>query len=336
MKIHICYQTRNAPFGGGNQFLKALKKKLEEHSSCIESAADADCILFSSFEYTLEAAALKRSFPEKTFVHRIDGPLRLYNRPSDPRDAVANAANAAIADATIFQSRWSREKNLELGFKPVLPDTVIMNAPDPSVFFPPSRTVGDGGKIRLIAASWSSNWKKGFQIYRWLDENLDFGRYEMTFVGNSPVQFRNIKALKPLSSADLADLLRQSDIFITASENDPCSNSLIEAMHCGLPALALKSGGHPEIIGGAGRLFEKPGEIPQLLEEITGDYAAFRAAISLPSLDSVTADYVAFIESAVQRADSERERRLDTLRYLRLLKSIASWKMAEFIGRYWK
>jgi len=87
-------------------------------------------------------------------------------------------------------------------------------------------------KVKLIASSWSNNWRKGFDIYRFLDENLDFSKYEMTFVGNSPVKFKNIKQIPPVESRDLAELLRTHHIYITASQNDPCSNSLIEALSC--------------------------------------------------------------------------------------------------------
>ena len=54
------------------------------------------------------------------------------------------------------------------------------------------------------------------------------------------------------------------------SQDDPCSNSLIEALHCGLPAIVLNSGGHPEIIGNAGVKFKNRKEIIEAIEAAKG------------------------------------------------------------------
>ena len=75
-------------------------------------------------------------------------------------------------------------------------------------------------KINLIATSWSPNIRKGFNIYQYLDQHLNFSRYFMTFAGNSPLTFKNIEHVKPTSSTKLANLLRQHDIYLTASQKE--------------------------------------------------------------------------------------------------------------------
>ena len=149
-------------------------------------------------------------------------------------DKIILRFNQLIADGIIFQSNWCKEQNKKLFGISSKYETVIYNAPDNEIFnregkkeFNPDR------KIKLIATSWSSNWRKGFGIYKFLDENLDFSKYEMTFVGNSPIEFKNIRWLKPVPSEKLARILKEHDIYITASQNDPCSNALIEALSCG-------------------------------------------------------------------------------------------------------
>ena len=61
---------------------------------------------------------------------------------------------------------------------------------------------------------------------------------------------RRIRTLGPLPPLALARVLRQHDVYLTASVNDPASNALLEALACGLPALYLRSGGHAEITRG--------------------------------------------------------------------------------------
>ena len=113
---------------------------------------------------------------------------------------------------------------------------------------------------------------KGFNVYKFLDDTLDFGRYEMTFVGRSPIKFNRIQHVPPQPSEELAEVLRQHDIFVTASRNDPCSNALIEALHCGLPAVVRNDGGHPEIVGEAGELFEDERDVLDAIGKVAQNY----------------------------------------------------------------
>ena len=69
------------------------------------------------------------------------------------------------------------------------------------------------------------------------------------------MQYKNIKLAGCLDTHGVAEQLKNSDLYITASENDPCSNSLLEAISCGLKVLALDSGGHTEIINNPDNVF---------------------------------------------------------------------------------
>ena len=116
----------------------------------------------------------------------------------------------------------------------------------------------------------------------------------MTFVGNSPFSFRNIRWLQPQTSVELAKTIKQHDIFITASQSDPCSNSLIEALSCGLPAIALNDGGHAEVIRNGGVLFEKMEQIPELIDNLIRDYDAFQGNIPIFDITTTAGDYLNF------------------------------------------
>ncbi len=291
--FHVAFPTVDAPTGGGNQFLRALKGAFEVRGLHDPTGARADVVLFNSYQNIRAAIALRRANPQAIFVHRVDGPMRLYNKPEDPRDALALEANTLIADATVFQSQWCRAASRGLGWPESGPEAVIGNAADPAIFKPrPARAFGS--RLRLIATSWSANPNKGFDDYAWLDSNLDFSRFDMTFVGNTPLSFTNIRALPPLPSSALAVELAAHDVFVTASRKDPCSNSLIEALTVGLPAVARADGGHPELIGTGGVLFQSASEIPALIARVADAYDAFRAAIRTPTIDEIAGAYVAF------------------------------------------
>ena len=103
-------------------------------------------------------------------------------------------------------------------------------------------------KIKLISTAWSDNPRKGGPFYKWLDDNLDFERFEYTFVGRVKQQFNNITHIEPQALFDLASMLRDHDIYITASLHEPCSNALLEALACGLPALYRNGGGSRELV----------------------------------------------------------------------------------------
>jgi len=302
IKIHIVFEFSDEPTGGGNQFLKSLKNLLKVQGVYEESAPDSEIILFNSHQQITGVAKLKLRCPDKFFVHRIDGPMQLYNKTSDKRDDIVAAGNKYLADATIFQSQWSQQQKRMLGLHPKELETVICNAPDASIFNRKDKAeFSTERKVRLVATSWSKNWKKGFEVYRWLDEHLDFEKYEMTFIGNSPVNFKNIKHIAPLKSKHLAKELISNDIFITASQKDPCSNSLIEALHCGLPVIALKDGGHPEIVNKGGEVFIRPNDIPVLLEKIVNNYKSYQANINNPSIEDIGKKYYDFILNSHDR-----------------------------------
>ena len=93
MKIYISHETTDSPHGGGNQFLRALKQQLEQKCVYADSPAGADVILFNSHQMPENILNLKSAFSDKCFVHRVDGPMRLYNNMEDTRDDVAYSLN---------------------------------------------------------------------------------------------------------------------------------------------------------------------------------------------------------------------------------------------------
>lgn len=297
------HEFRAAPYGGSNQFLHALAGEFRRRglrlSSRVISRRTRGCLLHS---YLVDVDRVQRMRHRLCrVVHRVDGPISSYRGWDDGTDTRIERINHALAEVTVFQSRYSLEAHRRLGLElrnPIL----IPNAADPSIFYR-APELPPRSPIRLIATSWSDNPNKGAATLEWLDRHLDRQRYELTFVGRLPVTLRHARVVPPLGSQDLARLLRQHHIYIAASSNDPCSNALIEGLTCGLPALYLRSGGHPELVGRAGLGFDDPEEIPPLLRQLVTELDRLRASIRVPRLDVVATEYLEALGMSGGRED---------------------------------
>ena len=279
------------PTGGGHQFLRALVAELERRGLVVEHdriSAGTPVCLFNSFNFDFRR--LRRlARDDCRFVHRVDGPIGVYRGWDDGTDRRIVEINRELAAATIVQSQFSLDAHRELGIglrEPV----VVRNAPDPAIFHPPAdREPFRGRKLRLIATSWSDNPNKGADVFDWLDRNLDVERFELTFAGRFAEPFERIRAVGSLPTGELAEELRRHDAYIAASRNDPCSNALLEALACGLPAVYRASGGHPELVGDGGLPFSEPEELPDVLDRLAAELEERRAAIRVIPL-AETAD----------------------------------------------
>jgi glycosyltransferase involved in cell wall biosynthesis len=292
--VSIFHRFYRPPYGGGNQFLLALRGELERRGLLVENNTISNttrACLFNSFNFDFDRLRRLRRQGCR-MIHRVDGPIGSYRGRDDGTDLRIQAINQELADATVFQSRYSLDAHHALGLKFKAP-VAIMNAVDPGVFHPDGRRSAlQGRKIRLISTSWSSNPNKGAATYQWLDRNLDWNRFDYTFVGRSEASFRHIRTIAPVASRELAGLLRQHDIYIAASLHDPCSNALLEALACGLPAVYAQSGGHQEIVGEAGFGFPAPESIPVLLDRLVREYEDRCRRISIPTLASAADRYL--------------------------------------------
>ncbi len=110
MKVSIQYHNTKKAWGGGNQFLAYLKKELIKKNIYTKNISDADIIIINSFENFDEIIKLKNKFPNKKFLHRMDGLTQLYNNFLDKRDLLSFFLNKEIACATVYQSKWSKSK----------------------------------------------------------------------------------------------------------------------------------------------------------------------------------------------------------------------------------
>lgn len=281
------------PYGGGNQFMIALEGALQRKGMKVlrNTGVGVDVHVIQSiwfdrsvFDRELETGAV--------VIHRVDGPIQLYRGNDFKSDKLCYEINRDLADVTIMQSSWSMDMTHNLGFNPHRP-VLMWNSCDPEIFNRDGKCAfKKDRKTKIISTAWSNNPRKGKDIYKWLDQHLDWDRYEYTFMGRIDEAFENINIIEPVDSHTLASHLKSHDIFLTASQKDPCSNSLVEALACGLPAVYLADGGHPELVEYGGLGFSEKEEIPLALDRIISQYPSFQNNIWVDSIDDLAQKYI--------------------------------------------
>jgi len=294
-EIVIAHKYRKPPWGGGNQFLMALLQELSSRGVSVGAntfGKRTKYVLVNSHTFSPDVEKKILASSAK-IIHRIDGPTSVYGREDNTLDQKIQSWNEKHASKTIFQSQYSFSKHTELGLN-FKQSKVIHNAVNPNLFFPSAKSFNPNRKKKLIAAAWSDNPKKGKATFEWLDKNLDFSRFDFTFVGRIQTQFKNIKILPPVGTLEMGALLREADVYIFASQFDSCSNSLLEALSSGLPAVYHGSGGSPELVGKGGISFNEPEEIPAALDRIVSSLREFQENIKVVPLQKIADEYLDF------------------------------------------
>ncbi|MDD5135619.1 MAG: glycosyltransferase family 4 protein [Phycisphaerae bacterium] len=301
--VSIWNDFRPPPYGGGNQFLLALRKEFKRLGVRVvvnDASPSVDVHLCNSAWFDVVKFRKLASSHKLRMVQRLDGSIAVARGVDDPsEDQKIYSLNAELAMATIYQSSWCFNQACQLGFKPVRP-SIIHNAVDGSIFHNNGRRDPiRGRKVRLITTSWSDNPRKGGAMYQWLDDNLDWNRYEYTFAGRTKASFRNIRHMPPVASEPLAGILRRHDVFVTATQKDSCSNALLEALACGLPSIALDDGGNPELVGEGGICFCDQNDILGKLDQVVEGYDDFQSKINIENMNAVALRYLDVIRNVL-------------------------------------
>ena len=270
MKISIGTRIKDGPWGGGNLFAINLKKFLEKKGHKVIhnlDDEDIDIILMTEPRKTSESSAFTQ-IDVRNYLNYIKNDAIVVHRfnECDERKGT-NYVNKYLinanqySDQNVFVSNWLKNLFLEQGLKN-LNNTVIYAGADSQVFNNTNYNLwNQESKMRIVTHHWGSNWNKGFGIYSKIDELLENSywknKIEFTYIGNLPknFSFKNTKHIEPLSGLKLAEEIKKSYVYLTASINEPSGNHHIEAAQCGLPVMYIDSGGTPEYCKGYGHIF---------------------------------------------------------------------------------
>ncbi len=302
LTISLWHKFHKPPYGGGNQFFMALKKAFEDNghlvvNNILSPLVDVHICNSAWFDVS-KFENLSSKYPIK-MVHRIDGPVSLYRGEGMAEDEKIHRLNKQFAAATVYQSKYCHEKSRELGLDAVNP-VIISNSVDEEIFHDRGRIAySSDRKIKLISCAWSDNPLKGGPLFKWLDEHLDWNKFEYTFVGRVSQKFDNIEHIPPQDSQSLASLLRQHDIFVSGSQHEPCSNALLEGLTCGLPALYRNEGGNQELVGKGGVAFVDERDVLEKLDSLVNDYEKYQSAVKANKMEDIVCQYIELIQDVV-------------------------------------
>ena len=268
MKISFGTKIVDGPWGGGNLFLINLRNYLISKGHKIVfglNDKNIDIILFTDPRTGIGSTSIisakdilkyKKKFNKNVkVVQRIN---ECDERKNTKKINKLYIKSSEVSDHVVFVSSWLQNIYLELGMDKSK-TSVIMSGSDTSIFNPHGRTKKPiDRKFKVVTHHWSSNWMKGFDLYLDLDKKLNEpalkNKIEFTYIGNieKKYNFKNTNIIPPLSGLELANELKEHDIYITGSLNEPSGNHHIEAALCGLPVLFINSGGIPEYCNGFG------------------------------------------------------------------------------------
>lgn len=185
--------------------------------------------------------------------------------------------------------------NLGEALRRLAPDArirVVPNAVDERVFHPPEP--GRPRGRRLITAGLLDTDRKGVDVVlRAIAELTRRDGVHLDVVGDGVLRREYERLARTLGldasvtfhglqpKDELARLLRQADAFVLGSryENNPCV--LLEALASGLPVVATRVGGVPEVVGTTSGVLVEPESARALaagIEELLGRLGAFDAA----------------------------------------------------------
>ncbi len=296
MLIYCAVNLKDSLWGGGNQFLSALCDYFEAQHILVSDIEKADIILCNSYQELGRLLRLKRQFPKKKIFYRL-GPVFSYHRNFVWKYIdwiMAQVANFFV-DGVIFQSHWSQKEFEKLGFGGV-PCQVIGNASAKEFHSVKKQSRFLHKPVRLISVSWSKNMNKGFEFFSKLDALVGEGMFEMSFIGNSPYLFRNIKNLGPQGKDRIIEEFRNHDIFIAPFSHEACSNAILEALSVRMPVLALESGANAELLKNGGIMFADFSSLLSGIQTVSQNYEHFVSSISVQTIEQIGQEYLHFFE----------------------------------------
>jgi hypothetical protein len=300
----------NNSAGGGNFFVENLKDYLINlnYKVVFVLQENIDIILvidprknpIYGKQYSIdEIIQYKNNNPQVKIIHRV-------NECDIKREIQINLEpllikTMKIADHVVFISEWLENyfiNKYNLNIK----SSSILNGCNQKHFFP-LKEEKFKDKIKIITHHFSNNYLKGFHIYNELDKILPkLENIEFTYVGNYNDKYKphNIKLLPCTGGIKLGDIIRQHDIYLTATQNEPGGMHHIEAQSCGLPILFCKGGGGvKEVCENVGEEFSNIEEMLEKLNKIKNNYNDYVDKIDYDFLSSERCckEYLKIIES---------------------------------------
>ncbi len=253
--VSINYRPVDGPYGGMNLFVRQVTRWLlhRGYQVIYELNPEVDVIFIVHAWMTHtdpygfdETQAFKRDNPTVKVLLRVNECDK--RKGTDHMDQWL-ARWHALADYTVFISKWLSDYHADKWFDSERPHTWVYNGADPRVFHPVGSAHYQANEpLRLVTHHWSDNPMKGYPDYVKLDNMIHSGQIrdvDFSVIGRWPedIQWKSTKTYGPMQGKELADLLRSCHVYLTGSLYEPGGMHHVEGIQCGLPVIYHCSGG---------------------------------------------------------------------------------------------
>jgi|TARA_B100000035_G_scaffold165226_1_gene140893 glycosyltransferase involved in cell wall biosynthesis len=312
MKIYINRQPVEGPWGGGNKTLGALCSKIIEkgHDLVYDLQPEIDLIFCydprpdNTGVWYQDFINYKANHPKTKILQRV-GDVGTHSKPELTK-LLRNIIDIKTTDFFIFPSQWSKNylNYNQKNFK------VIENKPL-STFYKKRRKSSIGNKIRVVTHHWSTNEKKGFDIYSELGSILQTKKIagkevELTYIGryNKKFSSEGWSLVDPIDVSTLSEVLPKHDVYLTASIEEAGANHVLESLACGLPVLYRTNGGSiNEYCKNYGLEYNDTQSLLDNLEIMIKDYEIHKSRVTkyTDKMEMSIAEYVDCIENLLRK-----------------------------------
>lgn len=327
MKIFAGYKPTQQPWGGANNFLRALYHTLEKNHGVqvvFDPAPDCDIFFFgqtgkgpandsAQFSHTelKNIIALNKRAPaimrmvnlRRHSSHKYL--LTYWLNHTDRMLDTHTGETAALCDHIIFQSAYQKSFFNAQGIKPENYSVIHNGAASMfSGYNGPIEKLAEGQKLKIAASSVSTKASKNHTLIAHI-AGLD--DVEVSYAGVWPdgLSSGNVRLLGKIDHAAILEVLKTSHYFLHPGVKEACSNSIIEALAMGLPVLyGAGKGSSAEIVGSHGMVVITD-NLKTQLQKARLQQPDFVEALSLErarySMESTAAAYYAAFTDAIRR-----------------------------------
>ena len=248
IKVFINFASQNIAYGGGNVFVQNILRQMDKMDNIKYTfTLDDDIDIYFLVDIRTDRHFKKFSFDE-IYAHKIKYGGKIVYRVNDCDITRKEKSLEPMIlkyvyniDHYVFNSVFIKDYYFdnydEFGTKRF---STVYNTSDKDIFYMKEKKLGK--KIRIATHHWSDNLNKGYDYYYKLYK-LESVRddIEMVFIGR---KFNDNyedppKIHGPYKGEELANALRECDMYITASIYDACPMHVLEGLCCGLPMLYI-------------------------------------------------------------------------------------------------
>ena len=298
MKIFFNREPIKGPWGGGNKTLTTLVEKLGHAGHEIVYTLETGIDIIFCFDPRVN----KHGEDYTSFLnYKNNTSAKIFQRVGDvgthgkPELTELVQRTTKFSDHVFFPSLWAKEyiKYDKNNF------SIIENAPL-DVFYKHRSLTYPDKKLKIVTHHWSTNLKKGFKYYKFIDEmcskNIDF-----TFIGRLPpgFKFNNCKYIGAMGdNEEISRILASKDVYLTASEEEAGANHVLEALAAGLPIVYHQNGGSvPEYCNKYGLGFIDPKSMVASIVNVANQYKKYKENVMTydNSIDKTAREYLKVI-----------------------------------------